>query len=126
MLSEDQNLYTKIFAVIRSRSPVKISGETIQEEVVQRLRMDRIRKAQEKESWVRDLKNAYLRADWSDLSVESAKTCSKMYGDYDVSEEGYLVYCPNYRVEGEGRNMKARLVIPQSPQTDFLHHYHTS
>ena len=97
----------------------------MQEEVVQRIRVDRIRKAQEAEIWVRDLK-AYLKGDWNDLSVKSTKKCSKMYGDYDVSEEGLLVYRPNSRIEGEDRDIAVRLVIQESLQTDFLHHYHTS
>ena len=97
----------------------------MQEEVVQRIRVDRIRKAQGEESWVRDLK-AYLKRDWNDLSVEFAKKCGKMYGDYDVSEEGLLVYCPNSRVEGEDRDITVRLVLPESIQTNFLHHYRTS
>ena len=97
----------------------------MQEEVVQRLRVDRIRKAKEEESWVRDL-NAYLKGDWNDLLVKSAKKCGKMYGDCDVSEERLLVYCSNPRVKGEDRDITVRLVIPESLQTDFLHHYHTS
>ena len=40
--------------------------------------------------------------------MEFAKKCGKMYGDYDVSEEGLLVYCPNSRVEGEDRNITVR------------------
>ena len=49
-----------------------------------------------------------------------------MLGDYDLGEEGLLVYCPNPRDEGEGRGLTVRLVIPESLQIDFLHHYHTS
>ena len=52
LILKDQNLSTKIFLVIRSRSPITISGEIMQGEVVQRLRVDRIRKAQEAEIWV--------------------------------------------------------------------------
>ena len=68
---------------------------------------------------------AYLKRDWNDLSVESAKKCGKMYGYYDVSEEGLLVYCLNSRLEGEYSNVTVRLVIPESFETDFCHHYHT-
>ena len=50
LISKELNISTKIFAVIRSRSFIRISGEIMQEEVVQRLRVDRIRKAQEEES----------------------------------------------------------------------------
>ena len=67
-----------------------------------------------------------MKKDWSDLSVESAKSCSCMSGNYDLSKEGLLVYCFNFRAEGEGRVMIVRLVIPESLQTDFRHYYHTS
>ena len=50
----------------------------------------------------------------------------KMYGDYDVSEEGLIVYGPNSRVEGEDRDITVILVVPESLLTDFLHHYYTS
>ena len=69
---------------------------------------------------------AYLKREWNDVSVESAKKCSKMYGNYDASEEGLLVYCPDARVEGEDRYISVRLVVPDIIQTDLLHYCHTS
>ncbi|CAI5705387.1 unnamed protein product [Peronospora effusa] len=125
LVSRDRGPSVKVSAVTRSRFPVKISGEVMQEDVVQQLRMDRIRDAQEEESWVREWK-AYLNGDWKDLSVESARTCSKMSEDYEISEEGLLVYCPGQRIKGDDRDITARLVIPESLQADVLHHYHTS
>ena len=49
-----------------------------------------------------------------------------MSGDYEVSEEGLLVYCPGQRIEGDDREVTARLMIPESLQADILHHYYTS
>ena len=62
------------------------------------MRMERIRKAQEDESWIVELK-AYLKGDLCGLSAESAQSCSKMARDYEVSEEGLLVYYPGYKVD---------------------------
>ena len=42
LVSKDQSPSTKIYAVIRLRSPIRISEKTIQDEVVQRIREDRI------------------------------------------------------------------------------------
>ena len=42
VVPEDHISSTKIYAVIRSRCPIRISGKIMQEEVVQRLRVDRI------------------------------------------------------------------------------------
>ena len=52
LIPKDSNLPTKKLSVIWSRSPNMISGELMQEEVVQRLPVDRIQKTQEEESWV--------------------------------------------------------------------------
>ena len=125
LVPKDKSPSVKLLAVTRARVPIRISGETMNEEVVQRLRVDRIRKAQEEEGWMRDLK-AYLNGDWGDLSVESARSCCKMSEDYEISEERLLVYCPRLRSEREDREVAVRLVIPERLQVDFLHHYHTS
>ena len=97
----------------------------MQEDVIQQLRVERIRKAQEEESWIMELK-AYLKGDLGGLSAESAQSCSKMARDYEISEEGLLMYCPVYKTDEDDRGLTARLVIPESLQTDVLHHYHTS
>ena len=62
LVPRDQSPSVKIFAMTRSRSPIRIPGEVIQEDVIQQLRVDRIRKAQDEETWVRDLKS-YLKGD---------------------------------------------------------------
>ena len=125
LIPKDKSPSVKLFAVTRARVPIKMSGETMNNEVVQQLRVDRIRKAQEEEGWMRDLK-AYLNGNWGDLSVESARLCSKMSEYYEIIEEGLLVYCPRSRSEWDDREVLVRLVIPERLQTDFLHHYHTS
>ena len=61
----------------------------MQADVIQQLRVERIRKAQEEESWIADLK-AYLRENLGDLSAESAQSCSKLARDYEISDEGLL------------------------------------
>ena len=124
LVPRDQSPSAKVFAMYRSRSPIRIPGEAVQEDAIQQLRVDRIRKAQDEETWVRDL--SYLKEDWGDLSVDSARSCSKMSEDYEISEEGLLDYCPNQKIEGDDRGVTARLVIPESLQADILHHYHTS
>ncbi|CAI5713851.1 unnamed protein product [Peronospora effusa] len=113
LVPKDRGQTVKVSAVTRSRLPVKISGEVMQEDVLQQLRMDRIRDAQEVEIWVRNLK-AYLKGDWKYLLVEAARNCSKMSEDYEISEEGLLVYCPGQRIKGDDRDITARLVIPES------------
>ena len=50
LVPRDQSPSVKIFAMTRSRSPIRIPGEVIQEDVIQQLRVDRIRKAQDEET----------------------------------------------------------------------------
>ena len=97
----------------------------MQADVIQQLRVERIRKAQEEESWIADLK-AYLRGDLGGLSAESAQSCSKLARDYETSDEGLLVYCPAHKTDEDDRELTALLVIPKALQTDILHHYHAS
>ena len=49
-----------------------------------------------------------------------------MAEDYKISEEGLLLYCSGQRNQGDDRDVTVRVVIPESLQTDFLHHYYTS
>ena len=100
-----------------------IIGVTVQKEVVQRLRVEKNQEAEEEERWIRELK-AYLKGNWNNMSMDSSILCRKISGVYEISEEGLLIYCPNSRSDGEDRNMMVRLVVPETLQTDFLHHYH--
>ena len=75
LVPKDPDRTAKVSAVTRSRSTLRITGETIQADVVQQLRVERIRKAQEKESWIADLQ-AHLKGDLGCLSAESAQSCS--------------------------------------------------
>ncbi|ETI35084.1 hypothetical protein F443_18517 [Phytophthora nicotianae P1569] len=93
---------TKIAAVARSYR--RRRAKVLQEAVVQRIRMDRI-----------------VRALASD-----AKTCAKIAEDYEIDEAGLLFYCPPSKRADEDRDLVMRLVVPESLQNDFLHHYHTS
>ncbi|CAH0480928.1 unnamed protein product [Peronospora belbahrii] len=85
LVPKDQSTSAKVLAVTRSRASIKMSGEIRQEGVIQRLRTDRIREGQEQEDCVQDLK-AYLRGYWVDLSMESARSCSKMARDCEMSD----------------------------------------
>ena len=49
-----------------------------------------------------------------------------MSGDYEISEEIFLIYCPTHRADGADRDIMFRLVVPEISQIDFLHYYHTS
>ncbi|OWZ13092.1 reverse transcriptase [Phytophthora megakarya] len=95
------------------------------ESIVRRIRSQRIKQAQDEEKWIVDLK-AYLNGDLNGLSKEEAKACSKIAATYEVDKDGLLFYCPRTLTRDEDRDDVVRLVMPESLQQDFLHHYHTS
>ncbi|GMF52187.1 unnamed protein product [Phytophthora fragariaefolia] len=54
------------------------------------MRSERIVQAQNEEKWIANLK-AYLQGNLADLTVEEAKTCSKIADDYEVDDDGLLL-----------------------------------
>ncbi|GMF31034.1 unnamed protein product [Phytophthora fragariaefolia] len=106
-------------AAPRSRTP-----GALQERAVQRLRLDRIRTAQDEELWIANLKR-YLRGELGSLSKSKAKDCCKIAPQYEEGESRLL-----YRTRGdesaEDRDSILKSVVPETLQDDFLHHYHAS
>ena len=52
--------------------------------------------------------------------------CAKLSPEYEVDENNLLFFCPVAKRESEDRDGLMRLVIPETLQQDFLHHYHAS
>ncbi|OWZ00441.1 reverse transcriptase, partial [Phytophthora megakarya] len=115
----------RVNAITRSAVDRTPPPAVMDESIVQRIRSQRIKQAQDEEKWIADLK-AYLIGDLKGLSKEDAKACSKIAATYEVDEDGLLFYCPRTLTRDEDRDDVVRLVVPESLQQDFLHHYHTS
>ncbi|ETI29637.1 hypothetical protein F443_23248, partial [Phytophthora nicotianae P1569] len=101
-------------ATTRSRTRAKNSTEALQLDVVQRIRADRIMRAQNEEKWIANLK-AYLSGDLENLDAGEAQACSKIAGEYDVDDG---VYCPRAGRDDGGRDRLAKLVVPEDLQQD--------
>ncbi|KAE9281566.1 hypothetical protein PF008_g27852 [Phytophthora fragariae] len=104
----------------RSRPP-----EVLEELVVQRLRLDRIRAAQDEEVWIVNLK-MYLHGDVGGLSRREVKNCQNLAPQYEEGESGLLYYQSRNDESAEGRDEMMKLVIPETLREDVLHHYHAS
>ena len=115
----------KVSAIARSPRRKRQQPDILQEEVVQQMRVDRIRQAQGEECWIENLKT-YLVGDVKELSCDEAKSCARIAKDYEVDENNLLFFCPTSSVKSEDRDEIARLVVPENLQEDFLHHYHAS
>uniref|UniRef100_H3H4X9 Integrase catalytic domain-containing protein n=1 Tax=Phytophthora ramorum TaxID=164328 RepID=H3H4X9_PHYRM len=115
----------QVSAVTRSARRHRQVPAAMQEEIVQRMKSERLVQAQDEEKWIVDLK-LYLRGDVAALTTRDAKACAKIAGDYEVGEDGLLFYCVNTARLDEDRDSIARLVVPATLHQDFLHHYHAS
>ncbi|POM58904.1 LOW QUALITY PROTEIN: Reverse transcriptase [Phytophthora palmivora] len=83
LLAKNDAATVKITAVTRSRK--KCRPQVLQVGIVQRMRMERINRAQGEKKWIVYLK-AYLRGDVLDFTQAEAKSCSKIADRYETDE----------------------------------------
>ncbi|POM66018.1 LOW QUALITY PROTEIN: Reverse transcriptase [Phytophthora palmivora] len=121
LIAKNDGARVKIGAVTRSRK--KCRPQVLQEEIVQRMRLERIRRAQDEEN---RSSIAYLRGDVLELTSAKAKSCSKIADRYETDESGLLLYFPPTKQSDEDRDLVAKLVVPETLQNDLMHHYHSS
>ncbi|CAI5722011.1 unnamed protein product [Peronospora effusa] len=122
--SKQTESVVKVAAITRSTRRRRQPPEILQEEFVQRMRSERIRQAQDEECWIANLK-IFLIGDITNLSMEEAKSCAKIASNYEVDESD-LFFWPGAVRNLEDRDGIAHLVVPETLQQDFLHHYHAS
>ncbi|OWY98880.1 reverse transcriptase [Phytophthora megakarya] len=77
-----------------ARSGVRVGSDpdSLREEVVRELRIERIRQAQDEESWIMGLKK-YLIGEVRDLTQEEAKMFGSIAMNYEVDQLDLLFYC---------------------------------
>ena len=73
----------RITVITRSAERVRHEPEVIQEEIVQRIRIQRIVQAQDEERWIVNLKK-YLSGDVSTLDAGEVKMCAKLAPGYEI------------------------------------------
>ena len=74
----------------------------MQEDVVQSIIIERIKQAQEEESWIANLKE-FLIGEITNLSIEEAKLCARIALDYEVDKVGLLFFCPRSTEDPDSR-----------------------
>ncbi|POM67654.1 Reverse transcriptase, partial [Phytophthora palmivora] len=114
-----------VSAMSRGRNGSRPRSTILAEDIVQRIRDERIREAQNEEKWIADLK-AYLQGDVKNLTADEAKACSKIASEYEVDEANLLCFCARRVSRDDDRDGAVKLVVPERLQQDFLHHYHSS
>ena len=68
----------------------------------------------------------YLTGDVSTITSADAKSCVLIALEFEVYQNGLLIYCPRSATKSEDRTELVRLVTPKLLQQAFLHHHHTS
>ncbi|OWY95767.1 LOW QUALITY PROTEIN: reverse transcriptase [Phytophthora megakarya] len=114
-------------SVVTTRSKARRVGsdpDSLREEVVRELRIERIRQAQDEESWIMGLKK-HLAGEIRDLTREEARMFGSIAMNYEVDQQNLLFYCPTSKEAIADRDKLMQLVIPETLQQDILHHYHT-
>ncbi|OWZ02253.1 LOW QUALITY PROTEIN: reverse transcriptase [Phytophthora megakarya] len=87
--------------------------------------IERIRQAQDEESWIMGLKK-YLIGEIRDPTQEEAKVLGSIAMNYEVDQRNLLFYCPTAKEAAADRDKLMQLAIPETLQQDILRHYHTS
>ncbi|POM72873.1 LOW QUALITY PROTEIN: Reverse transcriptase [Phytophthora palmivora] len=93
---------------LRSTIRTASDSQSLREEVVRDLRIDRIRQAQDKEAWISGLKK-YLNGDLQDPTQQEAKSYANLAADYDLDHHDLLFYCPSTRSMDADRDKLMRL-----------------
>ncbi|OWZ01435.1 LOW QUALITY PROTEIN: reverse transcriptase [Phytophthora megakarya] len=124
LIPKIENQVVRVAAVTtragRARSPAGV----MEEGLIREIRIDRIKRAQEEEVWIAGMKK-YLSGSIADLPQAEARSYSKIATDYEVDEHDLLFYCPP-RAEIWRRSRPIDEIVPETLQSDVLHHYHTT
>ncbi|ETM02257.1 hypothetical protein L917_01242, partial [Phytophthora nicotianae] len=112
LLPKDEGSVVRMASTTRSRTRSKNSAEVLQLDVVQRIRTDRVLRAQNEEKWIVNLK-AHLAGDLESLDAGDARACGKIAGDYDVDDGGMLLYCLCGGRDDGDRDRLEKLVVPE-------------
>ncbi|OWZ06248.1 reverse transcriptase [Phytophthora megakarya] len=108
--------------IVKKSSGVRVGSDpnSLREEVVRELWIERIRQAQDEESWIMGLKK-HLVGEIRDLTQEAAKMFGPIAMNYGVDQWDLLFYCPATKETAADRDKLMRLVIPETLQQDILH-----
>ncbi|OWZ18405.1 reverse transcriptase, partial [Phytophthora megakarya] len=104
----------------KARSGVRTGSDpdSLREEVVRELRIERIRQAEDEESWISGLKK-YLVGEIRDLTQEDAKVFGSIAMNYEVDQSDLLFYCPITKEAAADRD-KVAIKGSVAPMTGFV------
>ena len=104
------NQRMRVSANTRAAARRRHSPQIVQEEIVQRIQLERIKQTQDEESWISNL-NIYLNGDVSTITSADAKSCVLIALNYEVDQDELLLFCPRSYTKSDNRTELVRLVI---------------
>lgn len=117
---------TEAMIVVATRRTTQRTKEVADFLAAQAVHADRIRRAQDEEKWIHDLKR-YLLGEVHGLIQKDVNDCVKIADRYEVDEDGLLFFVgKRRRRHGYGREIQFKLVAPTTLHDEILHHYHAS
>ncbi|OWY97299.1 reverse transcriptase, partial [Phytophthora megakarya] len=125
LIPRTENPVVRVAEVTTQASRLRSPAGVMQEDLIREVRVDRIKKAQEEEVWIADMKK-YLSGAIADLTQAEARLYGKIATDYEVDEQDLLFNCHPTPRSGEDRDRLMRSVVPETLKSDVLHHYHAT
>ncbi|OWY90822.1 reverse transcriptase, partial [Phytophthora megakarya] len=93
LIPKTENPVVRVVAVTARVSRVRSPAGVMQEGLIRKMRVDRIRRAQEEKVWIAGMKK-YLSGSIADFTQAEARSYGKIAADYEVDEHDLLFYCP--------------------------------
>ena len=111
------NSVVKVAAIPRSSIRRRKALTIMQKGIIQQMRLERIKQAQDEESWIASLK-LYLVRVVIEMDTAEAKASAVIAPDYMVDEGGLLYFCSQTAANPSDRAELIRLVVPELLQND--------
>ena len=94
LIPRKTNQQVRVDAITRAAARRRQSPQIVQEEIVQLIRIEHIKLAQDEKSWISKLK-IYWTGDISTITPADAKACALIAPDYEVDQDGLLLFVPD-------------------------------
>ncbi|OWY92183.1 LOW QUALITY PROTEIN: reverse transcriptase [Phytophthora megakarya] len=124
LIPKTENPVVRVAAVTIRAGRAGSPAGVMQEDLTREIRVDRIKQAQEEEVWIAGMKK-FLSGSIADLTQAEARSYGKIAADYEEDEQDLLFYCPPHAKIGR-RSRPIDEIVPETLQSDVLHHYHTT
>ena len=112
------NQMVLVAAITQAVARRRHSPQIVQQESVKQIQIERIKQAQDEDSWISNIK-IYLSWDVFTITSADVKSCDLISPDYEVNQDKLLLFCPRSATKSQDHVELVRLVIPELLQQNF-------